>query len=60
MGSPDTVTAAIRKQHELIGYDILLTQHNITSMPDDMVTASRRLFGAAVIPALQSPAVTAR
>jgi alkanesulfonate monooxygenase SsuD/methylene tetrahydromethanopterin reductase-like flavin-dependent oxidoreductase (luciferase family) len=59
VGSPDTVTAAIRKQHELIGYDILLTQHNITSMPDHMVTASRRLFGEAVIPALREPAVRA-
>jgi alkanesulfonate monooxygenase SsuD/methylene tetrahydromethanopterin reductase-like flavin-dependent oxidoreductase (luciferase family) len=59
VGSPATVTAAIRKQHELIGYDILLTQHNITSMPDAMVTGSRRLFGEAVIPALLAPAVTA-
>jgi alkanesulfonate monooxygenase SsuD/methylene tetrahydromethanopterin reductase-like flavin-dependent oxidoreductase (luciferase family) len=52
VGSPATVTEAIRKQHERIGYDILLTQHNITSMPDELVTASRRLFGEAVIPAL--------
>jgi alkanesulfonate monooxygenase SsuD/methylene tetrahydromethanopterin reductase-like flavin-dependent oxidoreductase (luciferase family) len=59
VGSPATVTEQIRKQHERIGYDILLAQHNITSMPDEMVSASRRLFGEAVIPALtQTPAAT--
>jgi alkanesulfonate monooxygenase SsuD/methylene tetrahydromethanopterin reductase-like flavin-dependent oxidoreductase (luciferase family) len=59
VGSPATVIEQIRRQHARIGYDILLTHHHITTMPAEMVSASQRLFGEAVIPALRA-SVTAR
>lgn len=62
VGSPRTVIEQIRRQQARVGYDILLTHHNITTMPEAMVRASQRLFGEAVIPALRDErsAVSAR
>lgn len=56
VGSPDTVIAAIEAQQKLIGYDVLLAHHHITTMPDDLVNKSLRLFGECVIPAFSGPA----
>ena len=53
VGSPASVIEQIRKQRARIGYDILLTHHHITTMPDGMVRESQRLFGEHVIPALR-------
>lgn len=57
VGSPASVIGQIRRQHARIGYDILLTHHHITSMPAEMVRASQRLFGEAVLPALRESSV---
>jgi len=54
---PDTVIAAIEAQQKLIGYDVLLAHHHITTMPDDLVTESLRLFGEKVIPAFSGVAI---
>jgi len=50
VGSPETVTRRIREQQEVCGYDILLTHHQITTMPLDLVRKSMQLFGERVIP----------
>ena len=60
VGSPDTVAEQVRRQQALIGYDILLTHHHITTMPDDLVRESERLFGEHVIPALAGGRPAAR
>ena len=54
VGSPATVIKQIRRQQALVGYDILLTHHHITTMPDEMVAASESLFAREVIPALSA------
>jgi alkanesulfonate monooxygenase SsuD/methylene tetrahydromethanopterin reductase-like flavin-dependent oxidoreductase (luciferase family) len=51
VGSPDSVIRQIETQQRLIGYDVLLTHHRITTMPQELVTKSQRLFGEKVIPA---------
>jgi alkanesulfonate monooxygenase SsuD/methylene tetrahydromethanopterin reductase-like flavin-dependent oxidoreductase (luciferase family) len=53
VGSPDSVAEQVRRQQALIGYDILLAHHHITTMPDELVRESQRLFGEEVIPALR-------
>jgi alkanesulfonate monooxygenase SsuD/methylene tetrahydromethanopterin reductase-like flavin-dependent oxidoreductase (luciferase family) len=58
VGSPAGVAEQIRKQRARIGYDILLTHHHITTMPDAMVRESQRLFGEYVIPALRETPVS--
>lgn len=55
IGSPDTVAAAIDAQRQRVGYDILLLNHQFVDMPREMYTASMRLFGETVIPALGGP-----
>jgi alkanesulfonate monooxygenase SsuD/methylene tetrahydromethanopterin reductase-like flavin-dependent oxidoreductase (luciferase family) len=50
IGSPETVVRQIRAQQERCGYDILLAQHQITTMPRDAKMRSMQLFGEAVIP----------
>lgn len=50
VGSPETVTRRIREQQELCGYDVLLTSHQIASMPVELVRSSMQLFGKHVIP----------
>lgn len=50
VGSPETVARRIREQQELCGYDVLLTSHQIATMPVDLVRSSMKLFGERVIP----------
>lgn len=50
VGSPKTVAAAIRKQRELCGYDVLLVNHQFADMPRDLYVKSLKLFGEEVIP----------
>ena len=52
VGSPQTVARAIAAQRSRCGYDILLTDHTIGTMPEKMSMASLQLFGERVIPAL--------
>jgi alkanesulfonate monooxygenase SsuD/methylene tetrahydromethanopterin reductase-like flavin-dependent oxidoreductase (luciferase family) len=52
VGTPETVAGQIVAQQALCGYDILLTHHQITSMPYVLAQASMRLFGERVIPLL--------
>jgi alkanesulfonate monooxygenase SsuD/methylene tetrahydromethanopterin reductase-like flavin-dependent oxidoreductase (luciferase family) len=54
VGSPETVARRIAEQQALIGYDVLLTAHHITTMPDALVSRSRELFGTHVIPAFSA------
>jgi alkanesulfonate monooxygenase SsuD/methylene tetrahydromethanopterin reductase-like flavin-dependent oxidoreductase (luciferase family) len=58
VGSPDTVAQRIREQHNLCGYDTLLTHHQITSMPYEISRRSMQLFGEAVIPQFQQVIAT--
>ena len=51
VGSPKTVAAAIKKQHELCGYQLLLTNHQFEGMPRDLYVKSMKMFGEQVIPA---------
>jgi alkanesulfonate monooxygenase SsuD/methylene tetrahydromethanopterin reductase-like flavin-dependent oxidoreductase (luciferase family) len=60
VGSPETVIAAIERQQKLIGYDVLLAHHHITTMPDELVNRSLKLFGERVIPAFSAAAAIAR
>jgi alkanesulfonate monooxygenase SsuD/methylene tetrahydromethanopterin reductase-like flavin-dependent oxidoreductase (luciferase family) len=59
VGSPASVAEQIRKQRARIGYDILLTHHH-TTMPEEKVRESQRLFGEAVIPSLRDSSVSSR
>lgn len=52
VGSPDTVLRKIQEQHDLIGHDVLCTQHGFGSMAPELVKKSIHLFGKEVIPAL--------
>jgi hypothetical protein len=45
------VIAGIEAQRKLIGYDVLLAHHHITTMPDELANKSLKLFGERVIPA---------
>ena len=51
VGSPETVARQISEQQTRVGYDILLTQHNIGNMPHALAHKSVRLFGEKVLPA---------
>jgi len=51
IGSPETVAREIAEQQQRVGYDILLTQHNIGNMPHELAHRSIQLFGEKVIPA---------
>jgi alkanesulfonate monooxygenase SsuD/methylene tetrahydromethanopterin reductase-like flavin-dependent oxidoreductase (luciferase family) len=57
VGSPETVAAAIRKQHENCGYDVLLINHQFADMPRDLYVKSLKLFGEQVIPAFASSGI---
>jgi alkanesulfonate monooxygenase SsuD/methylene tetrahydromethanopterin reductase-like flavin-dependent oxidoreductase (luciferase family) len=54
IGSPETVAREIAAQQQRVGYDILLTQHNIGNMPHALAHRSIQLFGERVIPAFAS------
>ncbi|MBM2809978.1 MAG: Bac luciferase protein [Chloroflexi bacterium] len=54
IGSAQTVARRVREQHELCGFDIFCTQHQIGSMPKAMARRSLDLFGTEVIPALHA------
>lgn len=51
VGSPDTVIRKIQEQHDLIGHDVLCTQHGFGRMAPELVKKSITLFGEEVIPA---------
>jgi alkanesulfonate monooxygenase SsuD/methylene tetrahydromethanopterin reductase-like flavin-dependent oxidoreductase (luciferase family) len=51
VGSPETVIRKIQEQHDLIGHDVLCTQHGFGQMAPELVKKSIRLFGEEVIPA---------
>ncbi len=53
LGSPETVADAIRAQHERVGYDLLLVNHQFDAMPRELYISSVKLFGERVIPALR-------
>ena len=52
VGSPDTVIRKIQAQHDLIGHDVLCTQHGFGRLAPERVKNSMQLFGEKVIPAL--------
>jgi hypothetical protein len=52
VGSPDTVIRKIQEQHDLIGHDVLCTQHGFGRLAPELVKKSIKLFGEEVIPAL--------
>ncbi len=60
IGSAETVARQIAEQQARVGYDILLTQHNIGNMPHALAHKSVRLFGEKVLPAFQTVAAKAR
>jgi alkanesulfonate monooxygenase SsuD/methylene tetrahydromethanopterin reductase-like flavin-dependent oxidoreductase (luciferase family) len=51
VGSPDTVIRKIREQRDLIGHDVLCTQHGFGSLAPELVKKSIKLLGKEVIPA---------
>src|SRR5215471_3688108 len=51
VGSPDTVIRKIQEQHDLIGHDVLCTQHGFGQLAPELVKKSIKLFGEEVIPA---------
>jgi alkanesulfonate monooxygenase SsuD/methylene tetrahydromethanopterin reductase-like flavin-dependent oxidoreductase (luciferase family) len=51
VGSPDTVMRNIQEQHDLIGHDVLCTQHGFGRLAPELVKKSMQLFGEKVIPA---------
>jgi alkanesulfonate monooxygenase SsuD/methylene tetrahydromethanopterin reductase-like flavin-dependent oxidoreductase (luciferase family) len=51
IGSPETVAREIAAQQQRVGYDVLLTQHNIGNMPHALAHRSIELFGEKVMPA---------
>lgn len=51
VGSPDTVIRKIQEQHDLIGHDVLCTQHGFGRLAPELAKKSIRLFGEEVIPA---------
>jgi alkanesulfonate monooxygenase SsuD/methylene tetrahydromethanopterin reductase-like flavin-dependent oxidoreductase (luciferase family) len=58
-GSPETVARQIAEQQRRIGYDVLLTQHNIGTMPHALAQKSVKLFGEQVIPVFAGHAIEA-
>lgn len=59
VGSPATVARQIAEQQRRVGYDVLLTQHNIGTMPHTLAQKSIKLFGEQVIPAFAGHAIEA-
>jgi alkanesulfonate monooxygenase SsuD/methylene tetrahydromethanopterin reductase-like flavin-dependent oxidoreductase (luciferase family) len=51
VGSPETVIRRLRDQQARLGYDVLLTQHQLADMPHEQALASARLFAKEVMPA---------
>jgi alkanesulfonate monooxygenase SsuD/methylene tetrahydromethanopterin reductase-like flavin-dependent oxidoreductase (luciferase family) len=51
VGSPETVTRLLKDQHQRVGYDVFLAQHQIADMPLEQVSASMKLFAKEVMPA---------
>jgi alkanesulfonate monooxygenase SsuD/methylene tetrahydromethanopterin reductase-like flavin-dependent oxidoreductase (luciferase family) len=51
VGSPETVAREIAAQQQRMGYDVLLSQHNIGNMPHALAHKSIQLFGEKVLPA---------
>ena len=51
VGSPDTVIQKIQEQHDLIGHDVLCTQHGFGHMAPELIKKSIKLLGEEVIPA---------
>jgi alkanesulfonate monooxygenase SsuD/methylene tetrahydromethanopterin reductase-like flavin-dependent oxidoreductase (luciferase family) len=51
VGSPDTVIRKIQEQHDLIGHDVLCTQHGLGHMAPELIKKSIKLLGEEVIPA---------
>jgi len=51
VGSPDTVIRKIQEQHDLIGHDVLCTQHGFGHMAPELIKKSIKLLGEEVIPA---------
>src|SRR5919198_2311953 len=51
VGSPDTVIRKLEEQHDLIGHDVLCTQHGFGHLAPELIKKSIRLFGKEVIPA---------
>lgn len=59
VGSPATVASQIARQQRRVGYDVLLTQHNIGTMPHALAQKSMKLFGEQVIPTFAGRAIEA-
>jgi len=53
VGSPETVIRTLKASKQLIGYDILCTNHEIGKMPPELVRNSIRLLGKEVVPAFK-------
>jgi alkanesulfonate monooxygenase SsuD/methylene tetrahydromethanopterin reductase-like flavin-dependent oxidoreductase (luciferase family) len=53
VGSPETVTAKLQEQRELIGYDIFSAAHRIGRMPKEQSLNSLKLFAKEVMPAFE-------
>lgn len=53
VGSPETVIRRLQEGQQRIGYDVFCTNHQMGSMPPELVDKSIRLFGEHVIPAFQ-------
>ena len=53
VGSPKTVTAKLKEQRELIGYDIFCAAHRIGRMPKEQSLNSLKLFAKEVMPAFE-------
>jgi len=51
VGSPETAMRKIKEQHDLIGHDVLCTQHGFGNLAPELVHKSITLFGKEVIPA---------
>jgi alkanesulfonate monooxygenase SsuD/methylene tetrahydromethanopterin reductase-like flavin-dependent oxidoreductase (luciferase family) len=53
VGSPDTVIRKLEEGKRRIGYDIFCTNHEIGTMPADLVRNSIRLFSREIVPAFK-------
>jgi alkanesulfonate monooxygenase SsuD/methylene tetrahydromethanopterin reductase-like flavin-dependent oxidoreductase (luciferase family) len=50
VGSPETVTKQLKKQYDLIGYDIFCASHRFGPLPKEQVSKSMKLFAEEVMP----------
>ena len=57
VGSPETVIRRLQEGRDRIGYDVFCTNHQLGTMPLELVNNSIRLFGEEVIPAFQRVSV---